>query len=634
MLLLCISFIASSQPTVISDPSREYRLAAIGDWYRDESGVLHWTELKQSMRYFPGMSESEMLSFGLTTAAIWCHASIENRIGGKLQLAVGNINIDSLQVYIAGKDSVYYFTAGNKIQHWDVQSGKPFFLFDLPKFDSIQDIWIRFRSDKAFVIPATVGSPSVFSHRASMRMLTTGIFAGIFLLLCFHNLFLFLSTREKPYLSFAFFVLLVSPVILLYLGGVSLVFGRSILTLVLEYAPAYFNIGYMAAIWFCFWYLKNMSRAWIRFGHLIQILNLVVILLNLLHFTFYAGRLTVVTSILFLFLIIVLCVFQFTGDKSRTDKLFVLAWTPFFITGLIFLPAVTGLIPVNRFIFQLPQFGLAFELVFLSISLGYRLNILEKEKLALKEQSMEEAKASQEKLELIVAEQTAELNETVELKDRIFQGISQEIRTPLVNTMGVLTLLDSTEISSAERTILFIELKSVIGDIASIMNGLIKWSGIKLGHAKMHKEQFLAESIIETVLSEFAGRLQASNVVLFKDISVDNIFFDPSYFSMMIRNLLYNAIKSAVKPDSILVQMKPEVSGGVICRIASLTGGRFTKELSDIMDRKESFQRYDINTAQTDLRLYLLNQILQMNGSGLFVYTDTGLWISEFSIAM
>ena len=219
-------------------------------------------------------------------------------------------------------------------------------------------------------------------------------------------------------------------------------------------------------------------------------------------------------------------------------------------------------------------------------------------------------------IELIQAQKAAEA--ASEAKSDFLANMSHEIRTPMNGVLGMLTLLEGTELDNTQ--IEYIEVcKSSAEALLVVINDILDFSKIESGKLYLEYVQFSLKSMIEQLLPPFEMRTQSKGIDLIVNIDPEL----PSELigdSVRIRQILVNLIGNAIKfTDSgsitldVIMQAPTEIDVEIYFSVTD-TGIGIPKDKQSILF--EAFTQADTSVTR------------QYGGTGL------GLSISEKLVSM
>lgn len=149
------------------------------------------------------------------------------------------------------------------------------------------------------------------------------------------------------------------------------------------------------------------------------------------------------------------------------------------------------------------------------------------------------------KLEVKVAERTAALQKSSDIKSAFISNISHEMRTPLNGIIGTLNLVKKEPLSEQQNR--YLEMTEVsVNSLAVLINDILDLSKIEAGKLDLDFKEFNPVKLIESLCATMAVKAQEKGLELILDV-VDtecaSIFIDPQRLSQILINLINNAIK-------------------------------------------------------------------------------------------
>lgn len=140
-------------------------------------------------------------------------------------------------------------------------------------------------------------------------------------------------------------------------------------------------------------------------------------------------------------------------------------------------------------------------------------------------------------------EQLEQANET---KDRFLAGVSHELRTPLHGIMGMVELMEKTDLDS-EQAELTGTMKTATGQLHRVLSDLIDISRIESGKLSLEASAFSLGDLTDWIAPTLSGAAQEKGLGL--EISVDGdrdttLVADKERIVQVILNLADNAIKN------------------------------------------------------------------------------------------
>ncbi len=234
---------------------------------------------------------------------------------------------------------------------------------------------------------------------------------------------------------------------------------------------------------------------------------------------------------------------------------------------------------------------------------------------SMKDESLREVQA---------AKRTAE--RASQVKSAFLANMSHEIRTPLNGILGMLELLQRTELSTVQKE--RVETVVTSGEsLLAIVNDILDLSKIESGQITVASERYEPLDLVEAVVTTYATAATARDLDLAMQVGDEvpaHLLGDPQRLRQVLTNLVSNAIKFTE-------------SGGVVLKVSCSDGSRLNFSVKDTgigvdpNDQERLFDPFvqvDSSAARrrggTGLGLSICRQLVELLGGDLRLKSQLG----------
>lgn len=150
-----------------------------------------------------------------------------------------------------------------------------------------------------------------------------------------------------------------------------------------------------------------------------------------------------------------------------------------------------------------------------------------------------------------------ELRLSNQSKDKLFSIISHDLRNPFVSMIQYFELLKDESLPEKNKKEFIENLEKQANSTFGLLENLLHLSANRSGKIDFQPEWLEVEPIVKEQTFLFNAHLQKKDVFLDLDFQCDRVYGDPNMFSIVIRNLISNAVKYS--PVHGVVSIKSEV---------------------------------------------------------------------------
>ncbi|MDX9751691.1 MAG: 7TM diverse intracellular signaling domain-containing protein [Flavobacteriales bacterium] len=394
--------------------------------YHDSTEQATLYEVATKVRFTP--LAVDVPNLGVGTGAHWLRTTISNASESPtIVLLLDNPEIDHVDVHVVHDGRpLHNATAGLGEPAKTGIRNEPGLIFDLPIGPGqTADLYIRLQSNKQLIVPVILETVEQNRRTLSLRNIARGTFMGIIAALVLYNFLIFLAIRDRSYLRYVVYILLVGLTQLTMFGvtpallwpdntwvamNASLLLTLATATAASEFARSFLETR-RATPW--------MDRGTRVFYGMFAVGAVLYTTGN----PVLGYQLSQAMAGIFAFYVLIM-ILRTWRRGNRQAGLFLLAWAVFLLGTLVFVLKDMGMLPYNQLTIYTMPVGSALEGILLSLVLADRINILRREK----EQSQALALATSRENERIIREQNTLLEIKVRERTRDLEQSNEHLK--------------------------------------------------------------------------------------------------------------------------------------------------------------------------------------------------------------
>jgi class 3 adenylate cyclase len=393
-------------------------------------------------------SESDKPNFGFSSSAYWVRFKVENKKDKPVKyfLELDYVLMDYAYLFFEEGGEIKETILGDMIpfSKRTISNRNPIFEIKvLSKQDKIY--YMKFSSQGTILLPLSIWEQRTFYQNDHNVQIYYGLYFGIFIVMIFYNLFLYISIRDTAYIYYV-----------LYLVG-GFYSMMSITGFVLEYlfpnSPEFVNSSMLFGIGFgligAILFSQKFLNTKINLPTIDKFLTLMLLiyLLTIIGSFLFPFRIMVKIEMLTNFISILLMLY--TGVISllkglRSARFYLLGWTFALLGIFIFVLKTIGIIANTFLIVHAVEFGSGIEVILFSLALADRINILKKEK--------------EESQKALIAEQ----EESIATQKELIHSYARFVPEQLLTFLGkdIITKVGLGDSVQKDMTILFSDIRA------------------------------------------------------------------------------------------------------------------------------------------------------------------------------
>ncbi len=477
---------------IYSNAYENYQIGSDLEILVDSNSILSLTDVLESSDF--KSSSSAVPNLGIMPfASVWAKIILKNQTDvSNLILQVNQPIIDEVEFYAYDeRQKKYSVTKMGEYQSFSIRKYiTPEYLFDLSiNKNETKVYYLKIKSKENIQLPISVGTPLSLFNTSVLKNLASGVYIGIMLAMMLYNLFIYITVRDKSYLYYAAYII----IILLTqttLQGYPFQFLWPNIPWITVHGLFIFPalVGTVALVFFIeFLRLKTRTPHLHKVSYVFFAIYLGGFIASLLGF--YGAGFQIIeinASLVSIYMLILAFKVYFKGHKEA--RFFLVGWLVFLIGVCIYVLKDFDILPYNNFTRYTMHFGSGIEVILLSFALADRINILKQEKEASQAQVLialqENEQLTKEQnliLEQKVRERTIELNLTnqdlnVTLKD-LKNTQAQLVSAEKMASLGQLTAGIAHEINNPINFV-SANIKPLQMDVADILDVIAKYDNL------------------------------------------------------------------------------------------------------------------------------------------------------------
>ncbi len=344
-------------------------------------------------------SKNVVPNLGYTSSAFWMKFTIYNplNINKEMVLKISYPLLDDVRFYIPLKKGGYTEKRAGRDFFYKkeefVSKGSAFTVTVSSK--SKNTYYVRVLSKNSITVPVVLMTMPEFIKKNQFEQFFLGIYYGVVLVMIFYNLFLFISVKDINYLYYISVLIVHHLCFQLEINGIMHEFGFVWLG---SSSLAFF---FILSVFFVVNFAQSFLGTKKEFPRFNIVLNFIKIwsLLEFIGFFFFDYIIIIKSSVIMgMIMVPVLLTVGFYSllKGNLSARFYMLAWIIILIGGMIYGFKTMGIFPSNLYTENMWQIGSMFEVVFLALALGDRINFMRKEReRIIRENEMIQARALQ-----------------------------------------------------------------------------------------------------------------------------------------------------------------------------------------------------------------------------------------------
>ncbi|MBK0382568.1 tetratricopeptide repeat-containing sensor histidine kinase [Pedobacter sp. SD-b] len=225
--------------------------------------------------------------------------------------------------------------------------------------------------------------------------------------------------------------------------------------------------------------------------------------------------------------------------------------------------------------------------------------------------------------------QKKKLEELSQWKSKFFSIISHDLRGPILSLKGMLSLYNDKLLSDDDLKLFMAELNKNFVTTSNLMDNLLMWSKSQMQGQKLAKQEIDVSKITDENLDVLKLKIDDKNLQVEKEITDSYAYADEESISIVIRNLLANAIKFSNIGGVITISSHKESDKLIVC-VKDNGLGMSVGQISMVLKHTFYTTEGTKNEKGSGLGVLLCEEFVRKNGGRFWVESEMGLGSSFY----
>jgi len=218
-----------------------------------------------------------------------------------------------------------------------------------------------------------------------------------------------------------------------------------------------------------------------------------------------------------------------------------------------------------------------------------------------------------------------ELKEINSFKDKLFTIIAHDLRGPLASLKGIVDLINEGDIELENTKDIFFALGNQLNSNFQLLNNLLNWSSNQIKKREFNIENVLLYNKLNDIISSIEPFSISKNIKININIPKDFVVqFDIEVITIVLRNIIINAIKYTLKNGSVNIYLE-SINQGYNIHIQDTGIGMNENELKKLFLYENVNSKPGTNKEKgTGIGLLLCKELMELCGGSINVNSSIG----------
>ncbi|MDT3402077.1 tetratricopeptide repeat-containing sensor histidine kinase [Mucilaginibacter terrae] len=228
------------------------------------------------------------------------------------------------------------------------------------------------------------------------------------------------------------------------------------------------------------------------------------------------------------------------------------------------------------------------------------------------------------KLNRLLNQANNSLEESNNVKDKLFSVLAHDLRTPFASVIDLMFLLEDEDIEPAERIMLVKKITAASNVSLETLNMLLKWGEMQLNGVRLNSMIVEPKQAIARVVDLITANADKKRITILDKV-VDNmaITVDPNHFEFIVRNLLANAVKFTASGGVVIIDAEVSYKASeVIFSITDNGVGIKPERIARLFNVGNASTKGTHNETGTSLGLVMCKEFIDLNKGCIWVESE------------
>lgn len=236
----------------------------------------------------------------------------------------------------------------------------------------------------------------------------------------------------------------------------------------------------------------------------------------------------------------------------------------------------------------------------------------------------------QEKTNKRLEKLNTELKETNKIKNQLFSIIAHDLRKPLSNLYGMVTLLEMDSVNQKQVKKLIPHLVTQFKQTSNLVNNLLNWAKSQMDGYKVIPEDFNIHTLIDENVKLLQSKFDEKKIIVSQNYNESGIVTaDKNMINLVVLNLLSNSLKYCDENDSVIVTSTAE-SNTLLVEVKDTGVGIPLDKISQLFNHSFYTTSGTRNENGTGLGLLLCKEFIEKNNGSIRAESTQGVGTSIF----